>query len=343
MKPSISVKPAWSATLGDWVGCAAWSPDGSTVAVGSLAGEAIVLDARTGAVTAKLAEHPLGVSCLAWSPAGLLGSGGHDGVVRLARVRSSEAPVTLASVPFGRWIAGLAWSPTDPLLAVAAGRSLCALDAEGAAVANWEDLPSTVTAVSWSVGGKVSTLGAACYGGVWWYRPQEPEAPPRHLAYKGSMLTLDVAPNGRWAASGCQDGSVHIWRLWSGDDLTMSGYPSKVEHVAFQDSSEWMAVGNGPEVTVWDFRGKGPGGRAPKVLSGHEGTITALAYQHRGPLLATGDDAGRILLWDPTKSKRPIQAGVSPMGGASLTWSPDDCSLLVGGAAGQVLCLQVAS
>jgi len=335
----VQVTPGWSAGLGDWVSTAAWSGDGQQVAVGSLAGDAVVFDAATGEVVTKLPDHPQGVLRLAWSANGLLASGGQDGMVRIVHVARDE---TVAAVPFGRWVTDLAWSPSAPLLGVSSGRSLAVLDAEGAARANWEDLASTVTGIAWSVGGKVSSLGAACYGGVWWYRPDEPFSPTRHLAYKGSMLNLHVAGNGRWAAAGCQDGSVHVWKLWSGDDLQMSGYPSKVEHVAYDHTSEWMAVGNGPEITVWDYRGKGPQGRAPKVLSGHDATISALAYQLAGPLLATGDEDGRLLVWHPTRSTRAIHRIDMACGVSNLGWSPDGTALVVGGADGSVTGFSVA-
>ncbi len=51
--------PAWRAALDDHVEALAWSPDGTRLAAGSLAGDAVLLDAA-GDVTAKLASHPIG-------------------------------------------------------------------------------------------------------------------------------------------------------------------------------------------------------------------------------------------------------------------------------------------
>jgi hypothetical protein len=60
---------------------------------------------------------------------------------------------------------------------------------------------------------------------------------------------------GKWACGGAQDATVHIWRLWSGRDLSMIGYPTKIEHLGFRDDGRWLAVGCMGDLTVRDFRG----------------------------------------------------------------------------------------
>ncbi|MEV5149126.1 hypothetical protein AB0L14_33215 [Streptomyces sp. NPDC052727] len=40
----------------------------------------------------------------------------------------------------------------------------------------------------------------------------------------------------------------------------MSGYPEKVSRHAFADPGFRPAADGAPDVTVWDFSGKGPGG-----------------------------------------------------------------------------------
>ena len=65
----------------------------------------------------------------------------------------------------------------------------------------------------------------------------------------------------------------------------MSGYPAKVSRLAFDGSGRWLAADGAPEVTVWDFAGKGPEGRAPRMLRGHD-TVTVLALDKKGNLYA---------------------------------------------------------
>jgi hypothetical protein len=42
------------------------------------------------------------------------------------------------------------------------------------------------------------------------------------------------------------------------DVLGHDGYPAKVQHLAWDQSSRHIAVGNIGEITVWNFADKGP-------------------------------------------------------------------------------------
>lgn len=332
---------SWRSALADWVEVVVPSPSGEVAAIGSLAGDAVVVDLRTGDVIATLADHAMGVLATAWSPDGsTLAVGGQDGAVR----RYGGDGRTLGEAALGGWVAALAWSPDGRYLAAAAGRRVHLLDGTGAATA-LEEQTSTVTALAWSADG--SRLGVAAYGGVRWYEPDRlPDtAPARSMAWKGSLLSLVTAPDGRWACSGAQDNSIHLWRLWSGDDLQMSGYPSKVEHLAFHHDSRWMAAACLGEVTVWDFGGKGPAGRAPATGEGHDRHITAIGWQPGGDLLASAGADGRVALWpSPRRAGQTLRAAAvadHDTSASTLAWLPTGDGLLVGRADGAVELLPV--
>jgi len=87
---------------------------------------------------------------------------------------------------------------------------------------------------------------------------------------------------------------------------------------------------------VWDFSGKGPVGSEPKNLVGVERRISALRYQHRGPLLATGTADGTLALWQPRKKNRMLCRGDTGSEISQVAWSADDQRLLVVTAAGDV-------
>ena len=74
------------------------------------------------------------------------------------------------------------------------------------------------------------------------------------------------------------------------------------------------------------------------MLEGHEETLTSLAYQARGFLLASAGMDGRVYMWQPTNRRGP-QVGEFkfPSGEASVVvWSPDDKSVAAGSGAGAV-------
>src|SRR5207248_5704536 len=119
---------------------------------------------------------------------------------------------------------------------------------------------------------------------------------------------------------------------------------TKVRELSWDFTSRYLATGGSPMVCVWDCGGpKGPEGSKPQMLEGHEDTLTAVAYQARGYLLASAGADGRVLLWQPANKKAP-KIGEHRFDGveaAALAWSPDDRSLAVGSGNGAVVVLRV--
>jgi WD40 repeat protein len=326
----------WRLELGDYVSTLAVHPGGSLVAAGSLGGDGVLVESATGRLVAKLPEHPFGIATLAWSRTGhLLATGGHDGVVRIV---DSEGRA-LAATHVGGWVACVRWSPTDDdLLAIAAGKHVLVMSSDGSVVHRYPALPSTVTDLAWTGNGE--RVGAAAYGGLGWYDPsQQSDELADVFEWKGSLLGLAVSPNGRWACAGSQDATVHLWKLWSGDELSMSGYAAKIERLAFSPEGQWLAVGCLGGLTVWDFSGKGPSGRAPASGDAHDRHIEAIVWQRDGGRLITGCAAGRLVLWRrPRKARdemRPLDVEQGETGVSQLAWPRVD-ALYVGRADGTV-------
>jgi len=319
-----------------------------------------VFDAAHGTPRCELEPHDMGVLQVGWSTGGgHLATSGQDGRLRIYRWEPAPTPdptpnpdpatptslpspatrsmTATAAIDLDGWGGALAWSPTDELVAVGGGRSVLVCDVHGEVRARWSSLTSTVTDLAWSPDG--SRLGAACYGGVSWFRPDAADEPARSMTWKGSLLSLAVAPNGRWVAAGCQDASVHVWKLWSGSDMAMSGYPSKIERLAWHPGSRFMAVGSVGDVTVWDFGGRGPQGSKPEMLDGFERHISALVYRPDGAALAAGDGDGTLRIWSAPKHHRLRTHLAFGEGIAALSWHPRSPRLLVGGAEGTITML----
>ena len=212
----------WRTQVGDYATAIAYSADGSLLAVGAASGEVHVFDARTGRVRWKALAHPGGVLALGLSPtACVLASAGQDGVARL----SLEDGTKLAELP-GKsgWVEHLAWSPAGGKLATASGKTVRLWDADGSPLLETEPHASAVTGVAWSSSGK--QLATCCYGGVHLWNVVD-GARARHLAWKGSLIRLSWSPDDKVIACASQDCSVHFWRLGTGHDAEMTGYPFK--------------------------------------------------------------------------------------------------------------------
>jgi WD40 repeat protein len=330
--PTISISEL--VRLEDHVTAVSFCPNGMHVAAGSLSGQAVLLGGRR--LHEALPVHQLGVLAMAWSPDGAtLALGGQDGLVRLWDTSEGR---TTAEIHVPGWASSLAWSPGGDVLAVAAGRSVLLIDPDGVIRRRFDDHPATVTAIAWTSGGK--RLAAASYGGLWWYGAESQQIDKR-FPWKGSVLSIALAPNGKWVATGNQDATVHCWKLWSGEDLQMSGYAAKVEVLDWDRTSRYLAVGTIGEVNVWDFSGRGPQGSKPITLGGHERRITALGHQPGGSLLAAAGADGVLSLWRPAARRRLVERVVVGEELSCLGWHPKGRRLVIGTASGGVFLVKL--
>jgi WD40 repeat protein len=327
----------WRHMIDDHVIAIGWSPNGSTIAAASVAGPVSLFDVATGEVRHQLAGHGFGTTALAWQPDGqTLATAGQDGKVRLWDTTSGQEVAALDGG--AAWVEHLAWHPKGDFLVTAAGKKLRLWSPDGTPVKSYADATSTIADVIWSPRGK--EFVAAGFGGVTFYRP-DADGPVNKFEWKGSLLKLAWSPDGKMLAGGGQDASVHFWYVKSGEDLEMGGYPTKVRELAWDATNRFLATGGGEVVIVWDCSGKGPAGSTPLTYELHEKPIAAVAFQRRGPVLASGAGDGRIALWYPGGSKKVQATSEIGEGVSQLVWSTGDGRLAVGGESGAVLMYSV--
>ena len=152
------------------ISCAAWSPDGKTLATGSNDNTIILWDALTGKPKATLEGHEGPVRSLAFRPDGkMLASSSEDKTVKLWDVATNQERAELTRHP--RFVVGVAFSPDGKLLATCS-----AAEADGDKVgaikvfdvqtgkertgADWTDKPAR--SVAFSPDGK--SLAAGSFG-----------------------------------------------------------------------------------------------------------------------------------------------------------------------------------
>jgi len=342
-KKANRLAAAWTADATDHVVSLAWSPDGRVVAAAAGTGFVSLFDAATGAARTVIRAHERGATAVAFQPGGgALATAGMDGAARLWHPRTA-APV--ADLPGGGadWVERLAWSADGSRLAAGAGRVVRVWDSAGVQLANLAGHPSTVSDLAWRPGS--DTLAALVYGGVMLWTLHG-DGPPtfRLFPWKGSPLRMAWSPDGTMLAHGNQDATVHFWYAETGEDLQMSGYPTKVLELSWDPTSRFLATGGGHVVCVWDCGGSGPQGSTPQMLDGHaEGApLAAVQYQRRGHLLASAGADGQVCLWQPANKKQPLVGEADGDGEATaLCWSPDDRFLAAGYDSGAVAVYRV--
>lgn len=333
----MKLTKAWTVALDDYVIDLAWSPRGHLLAAGSAAGPVSLFTAR-GEAGPVLPGHAPGTNCLAFQPDGpLLATGGQDGAVRLWDTGSGQAAGVAELGP--AWVDHLAWRPAGAqpsVLAAAAGREFYFLRRDAAVAHHFRPAPKTITALAWQPAG--GCVAVACFGGVCLWDADDFVA-QKELPYGNSIHALTWSPDGKWLVSGNQDTSVHLWIPEEDQELHMSGYESKVQHLGFDRTSRWLATSGGSEGCVWDCSGAGPEGRDPVMLP-HGVPVGPMAFQHTHGLLATSDAQGNVVLWSPERPQ-PLRARVqAPHAATKLCWSPDDRYLAIGTPPGTIYVLE---
>lgn len=339
----------WEAAIDGHVIALAWQPSPATaqatepgaggIAAASIDGPIALLDARTGLAQHTLLGHGFGTACAAWSADGRhLASAGQDGKVRLWDPATGQQ---VKEMPGGAaWVERVAWCPTANIVASAAGKKLRLWNLAGEMVCEYADHPSTIADIQWKPHEPI--LASTGYGKLYlWNIPatvgaKESGAPLREFDWQGSMLALAWSPNGQYIAAGAQDASVHFWLMANGEDLQMSGYPTKVRELSWDANSRYLATGGGAVPCVWDCSGKGPAGTHPLQFEAHQDNVSCLAFQHRGPFLASGGEDGLVALWQPGKQQGALALAKHADAIAQLAWSADDQQLVVGTAGGGV-------
>lgn len=306
------------ATIAAYPSAISWSHGGDILAVAEDTGDVELLFVATGASRQRIRAHAGPVQAIAWHPRrDTFVTTGQDGAVRWWESPFDSSTELVA--PSETWTDHACWSPTGERLAFARGTRAHVFSGS-APLAITEPVASTIAGLAFTPSGK--SLGVACYGGVRLFDPSTGR-PTRKLDWRGSMISIAFAPDGGVVACGCQDNSVHFWRIASGKDAQMSGYPAKPRSLSFSHDGAWLATAGDATISLWPFDKKGPEGRTPVQLASHEDVITDLAYAPLVDLLLSGSKDGMVALWAPPKLTTPVYVGRLSNKITQVAWGAD--------------------
>lgn len=333
-----ALERSWLRDFDEPIAAIAPSPEGSSVAIAFVEGRVAVYDAKSGQERWGRQGHEHGALALSWNGIGtLLASSGQDGHARVWQAATGEP---LAALPGGSpWVAGVAFEPLGDRIATCAGKRMRLWSPDGKLAVEWPERTSTILDIAWRPPRSgVPLVAATSYGAVGFYDPRFTEKTVRELEWRGSSLRLAWSPNGKYLATGDQDASVHFWIVRSGRDLQMNGYPRKVRELSWHHSSRYLVTGGAHYPCIWDCSGRGPAGTTPLQLEYHAASLSAVAFSHRGDLLASGALDGSVALWAPHLPERPVAVAALRDEIVALAWLPGDDRFVVATLGGELAC-----
>ena len=124
-----------------------------------------------------------------------------------------------------------------------------------------------------------------------------PPRRPEPFKWKGSHLSVDGSPDGRFLVTAMQENTLHGWRTADKKDMRMSGYPAKTRSLSWSFDGHWLATSGADGAIIWPFKDKeGPISKAPLECGVRQAKVTSVAFHPKSLVVAQGYEDGLLLL-----------------------------------------------
>lgn len=136
--------------------------------------------------------------------------------------------------------------------------------------------------------------------------------------HSGSVLSVSCSSDGRWMASGGQDGTIKLWNREGKLEKNWKGDEGKIGSVDFNPNSEIVAsAGQDKTIKLWKLDGTLVG-----ILRGHTDEVKWVSFSPDGQQLASASRDGTVRLWS-VKGKEIAIFNGEATSVLSVDFSPD--------------------
>ena len=325
-----------------YVTCLAFSPNGQTLASGSLDGNIRLWDVRRQKHKATLDDQSA-ISDIAFGSNGktLVSCNGFKGApVQLWDVAKKRPKKTLVQQD-DKFFSSVAFSPDKQTVAVKGILDVSLWDVTtGQNRGKLTGHFSNIMSIAFSPDG--DTLATGGLDGkvlLWNYKQGRSRFNPNAtlIGYTDQRIGvkhLAFSPDGQELATGYLNGEVLLWNIATTQSKTiLTEHTSEVYSLAFSPKGNTLAIGNYNEARLWDVGSWHPTEVIPDTSWSRD-----VAFSPDGHMLAIGRDDDLVLLWDIANAKEEVTLKIPhPEGGAdvkSVAFSPDGRTLASGSADG---------
>jgi predicted NACHT family NTPase len=273
----------------------ALSPDGRTLASGSLDKTIKIWNMSTGQEIRTLNGHSIAVFSVAFSPDGrTLASGSGDKTIKIWNMATgqeiltlnghSELVLSVAFSPDGRTLASGSWDKTIKIWNILTGQEIRTLNVHS----------DSVHSVAFSPDGRTLASGSGDKTIKIWNMATGQEIRTLN-GHSDLVLSVAFSPDGKTLVSGSRDSTIKIWNITTGKEIrTLNGHSRWVYSVAISPDGKTLASGSEDKtIKIWNIAT----GQEIRTLNDHSDGVHSVAFSPDGRTLASGSGDATIKIW----------------------------------------------